>query len=487
MKRTMRLKKGRKLAPILLSVLLLGAKGAPCAVVSETEALAVADLWYAMELNSGKLKIEKSERQEKLARIAEHEVMYLVSSEELLDHRPDDGATLAYVVTYKPTGFVVVAGEDRIQPIVVFDATSRFRWDNPKVNFLRYFLGREMPKRWQSLREGVHPVWSRLRSRLSESVDQVTFTETERSVFVLWETPLWNQWQYYNDVVIAQNGGTDSIPTGCVATAMAIKMRFHSWPPMGNGSHGYDDTWGDVTYSHFADFGTQSYWWQNMPAGNLTAPNLDVATLMYHCGVAVDMNYEVGGSGAIGGLIPDALNDYFGYRGTLSVDSDFEALMQHSVLGGLPVPCCGGGHCVLADGYRDTEAPFFHLNRGWGGGGDWYDLYSQFPGDTTSTGIYQASPFGSPANYMYVEAGFSGDWDGTIQAPYPTVALGLAAVPAGGHLWIRASRYPYEPVVFDRPMTIRSYYPGGTVLGGRLALTQFALIRTSGAGKLRIY
>jgi hypothetical protein len=157
--------------------------------------------------------------------------------------------------------------------------------------------------------------------------------------------------------------------------------------------------------------------------------------------------------------------------------------MMLSILGGLPVVCGSTTHAVVADGYRDTQWPFFHLNVGWGAGGDWFDLYSDFPGSDPS--ILKSHVYSSPQNYIYVQAGFNDPCSGLIQAPFPTIPEGVNAVPENGYLWIRGATYP-APVVFDKAMRIRSY-ESTTNVGGKLSLSTSGMIRTYGSGKLAIY
>ena len=107
----------------------------------------------------------------------------------------------------------------------------------------------------------------------------------------------WNQSPYYNDLCPYDNNYNEYTVTGCVATAMAQVLKFWNYPATGSGFHSYNDpNYGTQS----ADFGSTTYDWTNMPM-ELTSSNTAVATLMYHCGVSVDMTYgvaETGGSSA---------------------------------------------------------------------------------------------------------------------------------------------------------------------------------------------
>ncbi len=474
MKRKYILARAGLIFAFLLYIFLARSNSALSASVTEREAIAIADLWYAMELNSGYLGIDQAEKAERMQKLQNRTVLYLVSGDSLLDAPPVKGNILAYVIKYKPSGFIVVSGDDRIQPIEVFDAKSEFHWDYPELNFLRYFVGKAMVGGWENLvkkkAQGIainaHPIWSYLRYKLQESkdLDKVTFDIPEGSTYVLWQTAEWSQGPYYNDVVVANNGNIPGIPTGCTATAMAIKMRFHSWPLTGSSYHNYKDNEDVIQFHHFVNFGDYTYNWANMPTTNLTAPNVDIANLMYHCGVAVDMNYEVGGSGAW--PTASSMNTYFRYKGTVEAFSSHETPMTLSIRGGLPVVCSSQDHSVCADGYREAPYPYFHLNVGWGSGGSWYDINANFPGGDPT--IDRSYPYCSPQNYIYVDGSYLGSENGNIQNPYTTIIEGKNSVLVGGHLWIKAGTYAGSknaPITLDKAMTVRSY--GGTVIIGQ--------------------
>ena len=92
-----------------------------------------------------------------------------------------------------------------------------------------------------------------------------------------------------------------------------------AYPTTGQGSYTYThSTYGEQS----VNFGETTYDWDNMPnaiSGNSSQTSIDaVATLIYHCGVAVDMNYGTGGSGASSTLVPAALIDYFRYAPSAS-------------------------------------------------------------------------------------------------------------------------------------------------------------------------
>jgi hypothetical protein len=125
---------------------------------------------------------------------------------------------------------------------------------------------------------------------------------------------------------------------------------------------------------------------------SVTVPNTAVATLMYQCGVSVDMSYGVGSTGGSSAYVISsespvqncaeyALKTYFGYTGIQGVarsaypnKTDWINLLKTELDAGRPVLYAGfgsgGGHCFNCDGYDAND--FFHFNWGWSGQFDGY-------------------------------------------------------------------------------------------------------------------
>ena len=172
--------------------------------------------------------------------------------------------------------------------------------------------------------------------------------------------------------------------TGCVATAMAQVMRYWNFPAFGIGSHSYYD---DTGYGPLnADFGNTRYDWNNMPdrltAGSSADEKRAVATLMYHCGVAVDMHYGTMESGSTNEKAADAFSRWFRYRptrhlykGSMSNDEWTDTLIAelqqgHPILYGGNGPA--GGHCFVCDGFNAQR--YLHFNMGEDGEADGFYL-----------------------------------------------------------------------------------------------------------------
>jgi hypothetical protein len=97
---------------------------------------------------------------------------------------------------------------------------------------------------------------------------------------------------------------------------MAQIMKYYEYPTKGVGSHSYTHpVYGTLS----ADFGSTTYNYSSMANTYSHESNYqeseirDVATLMYHCGVALEIDYGATGSSADNYDISDAFKNYFGF------------------------------------------------------------------------------------------------------------------------------------------------------------------------------
>lgn len=229
----------------------------------------------------------------------------------------------------------------------------------------------------------------------------------------------WNQnAPYWNKIPYT---GTAHYVTGCAATSMAQVMKYFNYPERGEGSYGYSINYGTVV-NYSADFANTTYDWANMlddySHGYNDAQADAVATLMYHCGVAQDMEYNNslrGGSSAIVGRNGRAMIDYFKYDKSMVkavrqyyTDEAWEELMYNEVDKGRPVlysgQSSGGGHSFICDGYR-VEDNTYHINWGWGG---YLDGYFILVGKDGAEDPEVLNPDGSGIGGSSTSDGYSG-------------------------------------------------------------------------------
>lgn len=215
-------------------------------------------------------------------------------------------------------------------------------------------------------------------------------------------TAKWDQDSPYNNLCPLL--GSKRAYTGCVATAAAQVMYANQYPAQGIGSHSY--TWNDKTLS--ANFGSTTYAWKQMldsySGNSTTAQKEAVATLMYHCGVACDMEYGTDASGAYSSDMARALVSYFGYdKGIWQLPKDYFSesqllsIVSQDLQAGHTIMMGGAtkkeeGHAFICDG-MDTKG-YLHINWGWSGAYDgYYQISALEPADQGIGGASSGLPF----------------------------------------------------------------------------------------------
>jgi hypothetical protein len=294
------------------------------------------------------------------------------------------GFSNVYVFTTE-NSFVLMAADDRIQPILGYSLTSRFDVENMPANKRAWIQGysdaiqyaikhqtrasAEVAQQWRDLAEG------------NPNIDRAATV-----VAPLIQTQ-WDQDEPYNNLC------PDGTVTGCAATAMAQVMKYWNYPPTGIGMHSYN--WNGQTVS--ADFGSTTYDWNNMlnsyGGSSTEAQRTAVATLMFHCGVSLDMDYGwawSGGSGAFSSATAGAFINYFNYSSETQLlsrsnysDTEWINMVKSELNQNRPIWYCGngsgGGHAFVCDGYNSSN--YFHFNWGWSGYCDeYYSINSLSPG-----------------------------------------------------------------------------------------------------------
>lgn len=257
-----------------------------------------------------------------------------------------------YVFNNDAGGFVIIAGDDAVTPVLGYTSTGSFDAEN--------------------LPDGLKDLLKSYERQIAALGDNYVANQTAtRTAFTgekLLKTAEWNQNAPFNKYT------PNNYVTGCVATAGAIVMKHHGYPAKGTGSHSY--TWNGKTLS--ASF-EHTYDWASMPAkydGTNDAAFDGVAKLMAELGVAVEMQYAKGGSGASMEDLLTALKKYFGYSkyARLLAIADLGAEVWNDRLRAeidanrpilySAVDSNKGGHSFVIDGYKDES---FSVNWGWGG------------------------------------------------------------------------------------------------------------------------
>ncbi len=277
-------------------------------------------------------------------------------------------------------GFVIIAADDCVTPILGYSYDNNFAAENLPPNLkgwldgyaeqiriavdMRATVSDEIRADWECLRQGRN-----LPIKSETAVDHLLSTT-------------WGQGDYYNLLCPEDNSsqyGGHAL-TGCAATAMAQILKFWEYPNDAHsvGWHEYEHpVYGTLGAYYGYDGG--SYYWNFMPNQlNFSTPlnqKQAVASLMYHCGVSVEMNYGPNESSAYTTAAEIAFRAFFDYNNaTLVMKSSYDTdmqwinLLKNELDNGRPIFYAGsgtGGHAFVCEGYNNSN--YFYFNWGWSG------------------------------------------------------------------------------------------------------------------------
>ncbi|MDE5888243.1 MAG: C10 family peptidase [Muribaculaceae bacterium] len=254
--------------------------------------------------------------------------------------------------TENENGFIIISADDRFSKVLGYSDSGSFDLDKmpPQLKFLLDNFAKKANE-GISLSNSTHPSWSA----------PAFYTRADEGVLL--KTENWGQGAPYNGHCPAMSSG--HAPTGCVATAMGIIMKYHKWPESYNGT---------------------TFNWDAMPTdvevGAEIEANDDVATLMFYIGQAVEMQYGEQASGALRRNIAPALRNKFNFAPSCQYREpanysmeEWMNIIKRDLDDGNPVLYSGtdegnqSGHEFVIDGYNEQG---FHINWGWDGRSNGY-------------------------------------------------------------------------------------------------------------------
>jgi len=315
----------------------------------------------------------------KIARAFMHSRLNLASHVELSSVTPANildiksGVSEIYAVNFSSGGFVLVAGTTASVPVLGFSFDGAYTGEMMPPGFEAWMEGYKLQIN-DLVENSIQPTieiqqkWDEL---INYNPEDLTLQRSITSVSPLL-TSTWDQGARYNELCPEDTGGPGGhVWSGCVATAMSQVINYWRFPLQGTGSHGYYSDYGYL----FVNFGESNYDYNQMNNNIAGENNYEMAEIQYHCGVAVDMMYSPGGSGAYSWDAVQVLEENFGYSSQISLelkedysDSEWAGLLMENLDNGWPMYYHGfgsGGHAFNVDGYQGTD--YFHFNWGWSG------------------------------------------------------------------------------------------------------------------------
>ena len=356
-----------------------------------------------------------------------------------------------YIYNIGTQGFVMISGNTVLPPVLAWSNQGRFPdLEDAPDNFTFWIRHYEEMIDF-AVANDIAPE-AKIQQQWDEAAQGIFGTRDIQTVDPLISTH-WNQDCFYNEYCPSTGwwggGPCGHTYAGCVACAMAQIMKYWNHPAQGYGSHSYvHNEYGTQS----ANFGNTTYQWSQMP-DELWYSNDAVATLMYHCGVSVNMNYSPSGSGAYSPDVETAYRTYFGYCGakylskTNYQEENWIAMLKADLDLSHPVYYSGsseiGGHAFVCDGYDSDD--LFHFNFGWSGSGDGfystYDVngYNQY--QAVVIHIYPAEIQSDANGIIYVSTDGQGDGSSWSNATNKLELATSFSQAFGNKVWVKKGTY----------------------------------------------
>lgn len=351
----------KKFTLLFLSLLFAAVSFSQSSVVNEEDARNVAEKFY----------FERAQAHQK---VTANQIK--VISTFILE---DNQNILYYIFNMSTGGFIVVSACDATPPVLCYSFSGRYDQEDQPENFQAWME--------QYQRQISFAISTKAKPLAETAALWKYYLETplnsirpsgEREVLPM-TTSTWDQGTYYNAMCPADAAGPSGhCVTGCVATTLGQLMNYFRWPESGTGSYTYEcPPYGTLS----VDYDTANYQWDLMET-SLEHSNPEVAELMFHLGVSVDMVYGPDGSGMYNHKGAYTLKTYFKYSPetqyvfrdstTMNWDSLIVAHLDQKIplyYAGWSVPDTMG-HAFICDGYQAED--YFHFNWGWSGSYDGY-------------------------------------------------------------------------------------------------------------------
>ncbi|GEM_PF-4295018 len=302
-------------------------------------------------------------------------------------------------------GFVIISADDKVFPVLGYSFSGFYERDNQPpalIDWMRNYEFQILDARKNQL-EATMKIKDKWTYYLKDNF--VANVKSVETIAPLIQTQ-WDQVCYYNAQCPSSNGHSyfecGHVPVGCVAVAMAQIMKYHNYPNYGSRSISYVDPanmnfapdQNDPSYGTISvNFANTNYKWANMP-NKLNNFNDDVATLLFHCGASVKMDYSYKGSGSDIFKAQESFVKYFNYYLSTHVESkntytneQWINILKNEINARRPMYYRGtgeAGHAFVCDGYQDDG--HFHFNWGWNGSEDgWFFLNNLNPSGSNYT------------------------------------------------------------------------------------------------------
>lgn len=309
-----------------------------------------------------------------------------LSINEVIAYNLENNKTGYYFVKFSPVGWVMVAGDDLLTPVIGYSFKNalvpREQWGESALRWMK------------SLDDHIVNSLKRDDLKRNSEWDEIykeSYTKAAQGIIVdPFIEVTWGQGSGWNRFCPEDEAGPGGHAlVGCVAVSMAQAMSVYQYPVQPVGAHGYDSE----NYGYlYVDYDAQApYDWASM---SNTSSGDENARLLYHLAVGVNMQFSATASGAYTNIASGVLKAYFGYAQSTVfknragyADAEWHQIIVDELVQGRPVIYKGNdengnnGHAFNVDGV-DVNG-LFHLNWGWSGSyNGYFTLNALTPGSS---------------------------------------------------------------------------------------------------------
>jgi hypothetical protein len=275
-----------------------------------------------------------------------------------------------------PEGWILLSADKKVKPVIGFSFTGQFKEPEENLNDPMFY--------WLNMyRKQIKEIVNDESLKVNSEWDKRSKTAPSESVAAgsVRVTPFmkvnWGQGKNWNQFCPLDPAGPGGhVYVGCVAVSMAQAMSIYKIPEKGQGYNNYlDPKYG----TQYVNFGETFYYWDSMSVSIADKFN---SLLLYHCAVAVNMDFGADGSGAQTLDAASALRNYYSfshqllYKNRTGTDKTWQDILNGELLKGRPVIYSGDaddgnpGHAFNLDGVINDS--YYHINWGWSGSSNGY-------------------------------------------------------------------------------------------------------------------
>lgn len=294
--------------------------------------------------------------------------------------------TALFIVNYEGKGFVIIAGDKRLQPILAFSSTNTFPSDFskcPSASIEWLMKVKDVVEKVKKNNNKSDPVldatWENMTLQQTQPIDPPPPCTDESLLYGPLINTNWGQEEFYNDSLPSQSTyGCTGMPhekmlAGCTAVAMAQIMKYHNYPT--------------------------NYAWSVMP--NNYSPfdqgMSEIARLIKNINIAMPATYACTYTSCIENDVSSKLKNNFSFTSATYAYYNLNSVIN-DIIANRPVILNGGSeeerHAWVCDGYEYFKYcvyingvfmgtnEFQYLDMNWGWRGDcngWYNVYNFSP------------------------------------------------------------------------------------------------------------